>query len=283
MERAEGDNRMFGYIICNKQGLSDEEFKRYRQMYCGICHSLRNRYGQIARLSLNFDMTFLALFLTALYEPDGREGLYRCPFHPLKKRSFLYNPYIDYAADMTVALAYFKCLDDWEDERKRNRRFYAGLLRDSYEKVKKTYPRQCENIARSLEKLHEVESRHPENADLAVNLSGQMLSEVFVFREDFWSGSLWEFGFCLGRFIYLMDAAMDYQRDKRNKNYNPLVYMNKRPEEMEEILTACISPAADVFEKLPIVEDEHLIRNVLYGGVWQKFYAKFRGKETVHG
>ena len=274
---------MFGYIICNKQGLSEEELKRYRQMYCGVCRSLRNRYGQLSRFSLNFDMTFLALFLTALYEPEEEGGLYRCPLHPLKKQEFLHNVYIDYAADMTVALAYFKCLDDWEDERKGSRRLYAGLLKDPYREVSQRYPRQCENISRSLEELHAVEKSHPENADLAVNLSGQMLSEVFVCQEDFWSGTLRQFGFALGRFIYLMDASMDYAGDMRKKNYNPLFYMGKKPEEMEEILTGCISPAAAAFEQLPIVEDEHLIRNVLYGGVWQKYYAKFRGKETRHG
>ena len=120
--------------------------------------------------------------------------------------------------------------------------------------------------------------------DQAVNLSGKMLSEVFVYDEkDFWSDSLRKFGFSLGRFIYLMDAAMDYKKDRRKQNYNPLFYMKKKPEETEEILTSCISVAADEFEKLPIVTDEHLIRNVLYGGVWQKYYAKFRGKETRHG
>lgn len=252
-------------------------------MYCGVCHSLRDRYGQLSRFSLNFDMTFLALFLTALYEPQERTAFYRCPAHPVKKRSFLYNKYIDYAADMTVALAYFKCMDDWQDEKKHSRRFYAKLLEEKYAEVKSRYPRQCDTIARSLEALSEVEQNHPEEADLAVNLSGQMLSEVFVCQEDFWSGSLRKFGFALGRFIYLMDASMDYQKDMRKKNYNPLVYMEKKPEEMEEILATCIGPAADEFEKLPIVEDEHLIRNVLYGGVWQKYYAKFRGKETRHG
>lgn len=253
-------------------------------MYCGICHSLRTRYGQVARFSLNFDMTFLALFLTALYEPEEKRKKYRCPVHPLKDSTFLHNKYIDYAADMTVALAYYKCLDDWEDEKKRTRFAYGRLLKKKYREVESRHQRQCENIKNSLALLGEVEKYSPEQTDRAVNLSGKMLSEVFVYDEnDFWSGSLRKFGFSLGRFIYLMDAAMDYKRDRRKQNYNPLFYMEKRPEEMEEILTSCIGVAADEFEKLPIVEDEHLIRNVLYGGVWQKYYAKFRGKETRHG
>lgn len=238
----------------------------------------------MARFSLNFDMTFLALFLTALYEPEEKKALYRCPVHPLKERTILHNKYIDYAADMTVALAYFKCLDDWEDEKKHTRLAYSKMLQEKYQEIEARYPRQCGTIRKSLAQLAEVEKHAPEQADMAVNLSGKMLSEVFVFdADDFWSGSLRKFGFSLGRFIYLMDAAMDYKQDKRKNNYNPLFYMERKPEEMEDILTDSISLAAGEFEKLPIVTDEHLIRNVLYGGVWQKYYAKFRGKETRHG
>lgn len=264
--------------------MSEKELKRYQQIYCGICHSLRNRYGHLARLSLNFDMTFLALFLTALYEPEEMRRQYRCPVHPFKDRTFLHNKYIDYAADMTIALAYFKCLDDWTDEKKHTRLVYGKLLEEKYREVEKRYKRQCVNIKESLKLLGKVEKHSPNQTDQAVNLSGKMLSEIFVYDDnDFWSDSLRRFGFSLGKFIYLMDAAMDYKKDKRKHNYNPIFYMEKKPEAMEEILTSCIGVAADEFEKLPIVKDEHLIRNVLYGGVWQKYYAKFRGKETIHG
>lgn len=257
--------------------------RRYQEMYCGLCKSLEARHGQLARLSLNFDMTFLALFLTALYEPEEKSARYRCPVHPLKKRKALSDPYIEYAADMTVALAYYKCLDDWKDEKKRTRLAYGKLLKERYAIVEKQYGRQCRNIRDSLDALHKIEEGLEGSPDQAVNLSGRMLAELFVYKEDFWSDSLRKFGFSLGRFIYLMDAAMDYKNDLKKGTYNPLLAMRRKPEEAEEILTAAIGEAAQEFEKLPIVADEHLIRNILYGGVWQKYYAKFKGKETRHG
>lgn len=273
----------FGYIICNKSGLSEQELRRYQEMYCGVCKSLQQRHGQLSRFSLNFDMTFLALFLTALYEPQENSTRYRCLVHPLKKRNILSNPYIEYAADMTVALAYYKCLDDWEDERKHSRLAYGTLLKEQYHAIKGQYERQCQNIKDSLDALHRIEKGLEDEPDLAVNLSGKMLAEIFVYKEDFWSDSLRKFGFALGRFIYLMDAAMDYKHDIKKDNYNPLLSMKKKPEDIEDILTAAIGRAAQEFEKLPIVTDDHLIRNILYGGVWQKYYAKFKGKETIHG
>ena len=268
---------MFGYVICNKESLEKGELERYQGMYCGVCKSLERQFGQLERLGLNFDMTFLALFLSALYEPEEKEGTFRCTFHPRRKKPLVENEFTDYAACMTVALVYHKCVDDWEDEKKKSSRLYGKLLKEKYEDIRKRYPRQCQCIESSLEELRKIENTPGVAPDEAVNCSGRMLSEVFVYKEDFWSNSLRIFGYELGRFIYLMDAAMDYHKDLKTNNYNPLFAMHKKPEEMEGILTMAIGRATEQFEQLPIVQDANLIRNVLYGGVWQKYYAKIKG------
>lgn len=274
---------MFGYIICNRNGLSEEEFFRYRQFYCGVCKSLKKRFGQMERFSLNFDMTFLALFLSSLYEPEERAEDFLCPAHPVQKRSSVENEFTEYAADMTIALTYHKCLDDWADEKRSGRKLYGSMLKKDYEKVKAAYPKQCKIIEESLKVLTHLEKEAPEEVDAILHCSGKMLSEVFVYKEDFWSQSLREFGYSLGRFIYLMDAAMDYEKDKKKKNYNPLFYMNKQPTEAEELLTMLIGDATQVYEKLPMVQDTHLIGNILYGGVWQQYYGKVKENDDGNG
>ena len=274
---------MFGYVICNKEGLEKEELDRYQGLYCGLCKSLGREFGQLERISLNYDMTFLALFLSALYEPEEEEQTFRCAFHPTKKKNLIENEFTDYAANMTIALVYYKCLDDWADEKKRISRDYGKHLESKYAEIKRRYPRQCQCIETSLKEMSKIEKTPGSTPDEAVNCSGRMLSEVFVYQEDFWSNSLRIFGYELGRFIYLMDAAMDYQKDKKTKNYNPLFAMHMKPEEIEGILTMSISRAAEQFEQLPIVKDTHLIRNILYGGVWQKYYARIKGKEKSDG
>ncbi len=274
---------MFGYIICNKSGLSEEEFSRYRRFYCGVCKSLEKRFGQIERFSLSFDMTFLALFLSSLYEPEETNSRFFCPAHPIHKREAVENEFTEYAADMTVALSYHKCLDDWADEKKAGKRLYGKLLEKHYREVKMRYPKQCVMIEESLKQLTRLEKEAPEEVDAVLHCSGKMLSEVFVYREDFWSHSLRKFGYELGRFIYLMDAAMDYEKDKKKGNYNPLIYMKKQPAEAEELLTMLIGDATQVFEKLPMVQDAHLIGNILYGGVWQQYYGKVKEKDDGNG
>lgn len=274
---------MFGYIICNKETLSKEEIARYQNIYCGLCRVLRERYGQMSGMMLNYDMAFVVLFLSSLYEPEETMEEFRCPVHPLKSKTAVTNRFTEYAADMTVALTYHKCLDDWRDEQKKSKYQFAKQLLESYREVKKRYPRQCNTIEESLRELHLIENSRESNPDQAVNCSGKMLMELFVYEEDFWSNSLRTFGYELGRFIYLMDAAIDYKEDQKKRNYNPLFKMDKTPQEAVDALTMSIGNAAGEFEKLPLIQDEHLLRNILYGGVWQKYYAKVQGKGKPDG
>lgn len=273
---------MFGYIECNRSKLSQEELGRYQSVYCGLCRNLKERYGELERLSLSYDMTFVILFLSSLYEPAEETEKIRCGIHPLRTRAAAENKFTRYAADMTVVLAYFKALDDWKDERKAGKRWYAAALEKAYRQVEQAYPRQCGAVADSIQELDMIEKAPGANPDQAINSSGKMLSELFVCEEDFWSNSLRTFGYELGRFIYLMDATMDYKKDLRNQSYNPLFEMGKKPEEMEPVLSMPLGNAMEVFERLPLVQDAHLLRNILYGGVWQQYYAKLRGKEKAH-
>lgn len=273
---------IFGYVICNKNGLSKEEIDRYQSVYCGLCRSLGKQFGQLERMSLSYDMTFVALFLSALYEPEEKQEKIHCPVHPFKKREALENEYIDYAASMSIALTYYKCLDDWNDEKKKLSYQCSKYLQKKYEEVEKKYPRQCRCIKESIEQLTEIEKSPDSIPDDAVNCNGKMLTELFVYQEDFWSGSLRNFGYELGRFIYLMDAAMDYEEDQKKGNYNPLVRLGISPKDAKPIMMNAIGNASKEFESLPIVQDAHLIRNILYGGVWQKYIIKLSEKEKVH-
>ena len=264
---------MFGYVVCNKEKLSQEETDRYQSVYCGLCKTLEKKFGQMSRMSLNYDMTFLVLFLSSLYEPEEESYEFRCSLHPMRPKKAAVNKYTDYAADMTIALTYYKCLDDWEDERKKPQYYFARKLQPAYQEVKKRYPRQCGAIETEIGRLSEIEKSPDSIPDDALNCFGRLMAEVFVYEEDFWSEKLWNFGCDLGKFIYLMDAVLDYKKDIKKNNYNPLLRMNKVPEEMEELLTLMIGNAARRFEGLPMIQDVNILRNIIYGGVWQQYYA----------
>ena len=270
---------MFGYVICNKKNLTDEQTERYQSVYCGLCKELETRFGQLSRISLNYDMTFLIIFLSSLYEPEEKVRDFRCMLHPMKKKQTAINKFTGYAADMTIALSYYKCLDDWQDEHKHLQHQYAQKLESSYEEVKERWPRQCRKIETEIEILNKIEKSSDSLPDSAINSFGRVMEEIFVPEEDFWEGSLRNFGYNLGRFVYLMDAVIDYQKDLKTQNYNPLFSMQKKPKEMEASLQMLIGNAAREFEKLPMIQDTEIIRNIIYGGVWQQYYLKVIGKE----
>lgn len=60
---------MFGYVIADLARLDEGQQTRYKSFYCGLCRALYRGYGPVPALALTYDMAFLTLFLSALYEP----------------------------------------------------------------------------------------------------------------------------------------------------------------------------------------------------------------------
>ena len=110
----------------------------------------------------------------------------------------------------------------------------------------------------------------------------RLMAELMVRREDQWSGELRSLGFWLGRFVYLADAMLDYDRDKRKKQYNPFLSRGKDTEKWEEYLVLAMARCTDSYEKLPLVQDKALLDNILYSGVWVQYRGKTK-KEDANG
>ena len=270
---------MFGYVTPNLPALSEQEQTRYRAHYCGLCHAIGNRHGSLARMALTFDLTYLTIFLSSLYEPEEKSGTGRCMPHPVKEHAWAISPVTDYAADMTIALTYHKCLDDWQDDRNLAAKGASAWLKKAYAKVKAAYPRQCDCIEKSLRALVAVEQQRDPSPDAAAKCFGELMAELFVMQEDYWSGALRAFGYSLGRYIYLLDATCDYDKDVKKGSYNPVILMGKKPEDMRPTLELLLGDASAAFEKLPLIQDEEILRNILYSGVWLGYNEYLHKKE----
>lgn len=281
---------MFGYIAPVLSVLTEEQKNRYRSFYCGVCHALKQRHGQTGRLSLSNDMTFLAILLCSLYEPDTGRSVSRCGVHPLKSHEFLSSPLIDYAADMNALLFYWKCVDQQMDDHSLRGKAGTAAFRSSLAKIREQWPLQAAGVEQALSALWEEEAKAAPDPDRLCNLSGEMLGAVFVPRpEDPWSSVLRSVGNGLGRFIYWMDAWEDYDADLKKHRFNPLTVYHDRPDYEEfcrETLELLIAEASQSFEILPLEQDLDLLRNVLYSGVWQRYLLKqekTKRKEGANG
>lgn len=265
---------MFGYIIVNKPELKVREFDEYMAYYCGLCRALKDKYGLKGQISLSYDLTFLALFLTGLYEKETKDLPCKCIFHPLEKRRKKENELLEYAADMNVLLTCFKCRDDWKDEKKADKAVYAAALNKAYDELKKKYPDKILRIEKQFDTLSKAENANLDDIDFLSGCFGKILAEVFLYAEDAWEGSVRTIGFMLGKFVYILDAYDDVEKDKKKGNFNPFIKKAENPgfdEWIRDILTLTASACAAEFEKLPIIENVEILRNILYSGIWTRY------------
>lgn len=272
---------MFGYVTANLRELTKEQQKRYGSVYCGICRRIREQAGNLARLGLSYDMAFLSLLLMSLYEPEEQSRRESCMLHPLAKRPWVDNEFIRYGADMNVALSYFNCLDDWQDDGKRTAKAMADRMGKHLPQIEGRYPRQCAAIRESIQKLGKLEKVNCPNPDETAGAFGALLGELFVWQEDLWSRDLRSLGDALGRFIYLLDAVQDYDKDKKKGKYNPFLAAGsgKDPQKWEEYLVLTMARCTAAFEKLPLVQDKAILDNILYSGVWVSYRNREKKEE----
>ena len=276
---------MFGYININDKELSLENKKVYQAYYCGLCRRLHQSCGTKGQMLLNYDMTFLIVLLTGLYELENEETCFTCGLHPTKKQISYINEATSYAADMNVILAYQNFEDDWKDERSYAKRAFMKIFEKDYERIKQVYPRQVAAVEHYMKRQEEEESKKETNLDVLAGLTGEMLGEIFAWKEDIWADELRCLGFYMGKYIYIMDAYEDRKSDEKKKAFNPLILLERQNTSNYEtlcklLLTSMMSECAKSFERLPILLHADSLRNILYSGVWSKYeYIQLKEKK----
>lgn len=265
---------MYGYVVVNKPELKFKEFDIYRSYYCGLCDELKERFGKKGQISISYDMTFLVLLLTGLYEPETTFYQGNCIAHPFRKHDVRRNEITGYVADMNVLMTYYKCIDDWEDEKKVSRGIFASALSKDVKRIEGRYPKKAEIIKNSLDKLSQLEKAGETNIDEPAKQFGRIMAQILLMRNDEWEEQLEKLGDALGRFIYILDAYDDLEKDGKKANYNVLL---SRRENMdfdafvEAVLKSLMAECARNFEIMPIIENVGLLRNIIYSGVWTRF------------
>lgn len=302
---------MFGFVAADAGALSEEEKERYRAVYCGLCLALRDRYGQLSRACLTYDLTFFVLLCNSLHEPVETKGASHCVMHPAPAapRPWARSTWTDYAADLSVALAYHKVLDDIADDGALKARAAERLLAGAYERARTRIPEQCAEIERAMATIRTIEEagRSNEDAlssgagtacdspfsadatdtvlafdpDAAAHEFGRMLGRLFTHNQGSWTKTMEELGRGLGRFIYLMDAAVDFDDDAASGSYNPFVALGSDAEAVRATLALAAADAAAPYERLPLVQDAHLMDSILYSGVWAQFNKTHPPKPRV--
>ena len=267
---------MFGYITINKMELKFKEYYSYKGYYCGLCKRLKTKFSNKSRLTLNYDMTFLILLLSSLYEPENRVFNERCLVHPKEKQLIIQNEITDYAASLNVILSYYNLIDNWEDDKDYKSLALAKALENEFKKSSSDLEEATKAIKFRLKNISKLEKDNVDDIDAVSNEFGHLMEELFLYKKDHWEQSLRKIGFYLGKYIYFIDAYEDMKEDEENKSYNPFNKLNveNKEEYAKNLLMLNLSLLSDEIEKLPLVQDKGIIDNIIYSGILNKFNKK---------
>lgn len=274
---------MFGYVRIAKPELKVKEYELYKAVYCSLCKRLGKSYGILSRLTLSYDFTFLALLNMSL--SDGCDAFVqkRCAFNPLKKCNYCKNDdNIKMPAAAAMIMLYYKIKDNIADEKGFKKLGYLllkPLFFGANKKAAKQYPEIEKIINEYILEQSVLEAANCFDIDRAADPSGKMLSKLLELLSDDSSQKrvLDRLGYCIGRYIYLLDAACDLEEDTRNHRYNPIKVPDKQDprgyikERIEPQLYFCINEAARAFELLEIKKYKPILGNIIYLGLEETF------------
>lgn len=272
---------MFGYVRPPLEILPQEEADRFRRAYCGLCHTLGERYGPAARMILNYDFTYLAILLSDPEEaaPCRR----RCVSSPVRLRA--YQPAtaaLELAADESVILAYWQLRDGVEDHAWASGLKYragARLLESAYKRAAALRPEFDQAVRRQLQLLSALEQAKDPSMDRAADSFAVLLSSAAEELTDPVRKRIMEqILYHLGRWIYLIDGADDLKKDAESGNYNPVALRygltdgTWTPESRRDFATTLdhsIHQMAAAFELWDFGVWTPVLQSTFYGGLFQ--------------
>lgn len=290
---------MFGYVRADNAQLKMYEYELYTGYYCGICKSIGKRYGQLPRMVLTYDAAFLAMLLESLSETPDAPASERCIVHQIRKRTVIRNGAIDYAGDVMLILAWHKLIDDAKDEGKTYAKVTVSLMKRKYENLKKKRPHLCLEVERYLSEMDGLEKAECASIDQMAEAFAQIMQAVITGygREQMKPGTdkvLSRLGYHLGKWIYLIDAVDDIEKDMESGAYNPLFYrFGLEEEETAEAfrerteadcrrnLLTYLEEIAKCYDLLDIKKNRGILENVIFIGLMDQTDKALRRKDQV--
>ena len=280
---------MFGYLQIHKDELKVKEYEAYKSVYCGLCKQLGRDYGFLTRLILSYDCTFYAILLMSLKRSCTGFSDGRCKFNPLKKCKFADcndNAYSK-ASALSVISAYYKVVDDIDD---------SGFFKRIALKIAKPFfGRRQKKAARRFPEIEIIVSEMMKNQkaaendelvtiDKAANPTAKMISDLAALEggNDLQKRVLSEFGYQIGRWVYLIDAADDYEKDKKSGNFNPFIKADINDKDyINSVLSQSLARAYDAYNLLDIIDFKPIIDNMMLYGFPNKQNAVLNNRQEV--
>ena len=255
---------MFGYVRTYPSQLKVCEHEYYKAVYCGLCKTLGKNYGVLSKLTLSYDFAFLALVYADVKNEAAVTQKCHCLLHPFKRKTCVKNSQaLDFSAGCAMIMLYYKVLDNIRDSSFFKKLFWRCLLpfvKRAHNKAKKTYPNLEKIISEEMSRQPLIE-QNCSSPDEAADPTACALKRIFLSLcgdENF--GRI---GYLLGRFVYLIDAYDDFEKDKKSNNFNAFESLTLARE-------SCNSTCAELqnaYDKFEFKSFDSIISNVIYLGL----------------
>lgn len=279
---------MFGYVRAYKPDMRVREYEVYKAAYCTLCRQLGRSYGPFARMTLSYDFTFLALLHLSFQ--DGCTGFERkrCAFNPLKKCNYCKRTgeSMDFAAAAAMIMLYYKIQDNIDDSgfwRSLGYRLLRPLFSRARKKAAGLYPQVEALTEKYIADQAALEKAGCRSLDQAAEPTAAALSALCAFCGESEADKrvLERLGYCMGKWVYLLDAAADLEEDLRRGGYNPLcaggsitggaqgetAFIKQARERARATLNVCVAEACKAFELLSVKRYAEILANILYLGL----------------
>lgn len=268
--------QLFGYVRAYKPNMTFAQFDIYKGIYCSLCKEIGKRYGVLARMTLSYDLAFFALIRLSVDEQCPHFKKSHCSFNPMKKCLGCSddNEELKYASDVSMLMVYYKYLDNLDDS-KKIKKFFLKLLSPYFKKIKTKAAKNCKSANDILEQMHfsqsEVEKQLTNGIDEACHPSANALAQLLILnKKNDNIDELRLFGYNIGRWVYLMDAADDYDDDIKNGEYNPFSGYDKKSmlQKAEDSLNLSAAQAVNHFNNIKFCRYKAIIKNILFDGTY---------------
>lgn len=269
---------MFGYVKIYKPELKVKDYEAYQGVYCSLCKQIGKDYGQLARLTLNYDFTLLALARLAFAEECCGFKNSRCSFNPTKKCQQCINgeKELSFAAAAAMVMVYYKLCDDINDSS-----FFKGLLKRflrpffslKRKKARKLFPEVDEIIGKAMREQSEVEKKSGAGVDASAHPSAAAMGKLLSYGfEGEKAAKLERMGYLVGRWVYLTDAYDDMRDDKKTSSYNVFNNIGKSEKETEEyaegVLNVTAAELSRELERMKPARFGEILENIVYDGMY---------------
>ena len=257
---------MFGYVKPDYRELKVKEYDLYKSAYCGLCRVMGKRYSYIYKMSLSYDFVFMVLLRLYASPENVSFTKRRCIAHPTKKKVMMEeNSALSLASDVGVIMLYHDFLDKINDK-DGFKSFVCKLIMPELKRLRK---KACKNenisafdkfVEERLKNLSNIEKDSTPSVDIPSEEFGLILAEALSIGYEGTNKRItYEIGKNIGKWIYIIDAVDDIDRDEKNKNYNPFLATFENADEAKRngqmISTALLNTLAAADKALALLDN----------------------------